>query len=123
MPSIETTTGANVGPAQNNITSLVCPDSEKAWHNPRLDRIKVVHKAGSLASFSVVVSTDPACADRKKQIASFSAQTPALPVDHDNGGAGYSWDPIKEGATVYVKIVPDAGNDNQFDVRINFGGY
>lgn len=79
--------------------------------SPPLRRVLVVQTAGSAASFTVEVSSDSLVTTRSKRVAYFTGGSAAAPVDF---AGPYYWFNVDGNA--YVKIVPDAGADNNYDV-------
>lgn len=91
------------------------------YHKRRkIARILVVQTAGSAASYTAEASTDSAVTDKTKRVAAFTGGASATPIDFDNSGNGYVWNKNDASGVVYVKVVPDAGADNDYSVLLFF---
>lgn len=96
-----------------------------AYQHTAVQRILIVHKAGSAANFNWAVSTDsvatdPALIDDGKCVAASVAVdgTTAPDVTVADYAGPYFW---RSGDTLYVQIKPDAGTNNNFDVFVFLG--
>jgi hypothetical protein len=86
------------------------------YRGRRIARIVVVKTAGSGATHDVLLTSDAAAADAALAIAEWTAE--ALPLDDDNHGTGFVWEYADSEGSVYVKLTPNAGADNNYRVRI-----
>jgi hypothetical protein len=92
------------------------------YREKRIERVLIIPLSGSATLSAPVLSTDPACAARQRQIAAWVNATAADPVDDDNGGNGFAWDPSTSDGNLYVKPAPNAGADNSYRILIGIGG-
>lgn len=98
----------------------------------RIERIVVSHTSGSCHNYSVEVSEDPDFDDPLMRVVGYDSREGLTTIDDNNGGNGFTH-AMKGRSTVitnpdgsktrvlpklYVRIVPDFGNDNQFLVGI-----
>lgn len=94
-----------------------------------IHKIYVVQTGGSASSTTVRVSLDSNANDEKLEVAEFTGLTSSDPIQHDNGGDGYTFasndadvvtdsDNIPTHVRLYVEVAPDAGTDNDYEIRL-----
>lgn len=92
-------------------------------------KVFVEQTGGSATDTTVRVTLDSAATDETKEIAEFAGVDTSNPVQHDNGGEGYSF-PYNEASIVadttnniqeaelFVQVVPNTGTDNDYTIKL-----